>query len=699
MEIYSSYPAWFYLLCCLAGAGASALLYFNLKQVGFGALNKGILSVLRFLAISLLCFLLLNPFVKTERKQIEKPIVLVAQDNSSSILLTKDSSYFRTLYLEEMSALGQKLGESSLVKQFSFGQEVRENISGEFSDNFTDFQQLFTQLDDQFVNQNVKALILSSDGIYNKGIDPNYLIEGLNIPIYTIALGDTNKQNDVLVSSFRANSFAYLGNDFPLEAEVEVNGFENKELKAELLKVGSKGTEVLSSRTVKVDAKTFRTKLSFKRNAKDAGLRHFRIRLSSLNGEINYSNNSRDLFIEVLDSKKKILLIANSPHPDIKAIKTSLEKQGNAEVKVRVMYEQKEMDIAAYDLLVFHQIPNGGSEGIALINEGIKRLKPALFIIGGSSNINQFNSSQKALKISNSNDLQNVVQAHVSKDFKLFSVSETLEERITKWPPIRAPFGEFKTSLGSFDLLRQKIGSVQSDLPLLSFYKGTGPRQAVFAAESFWKWKMAEYEEHDSHEGFDELISKTVQFLTVKQDKRPFRLKLDKNIYDENEAIKFYAELFNSNYELETTPEVAVIVKSENGEEYTYSLGKTSQGYFLNAGKFSDGKYQISAKTVLNGETYSASSNFVVKALDYEGLISQADHQLLNRLATASGGKMFQPDQTEELAQEILSRADFKPLAYYQSSIEEIINWRWLLGLIALLLGVEWFIRKFKGAY
>jgi hypothetical protein len=42
--------------------------------------------------------------------------------------------------------------------------------------------------------------------------------------------------------------------------------------------------------------------------------------------EFTAQNNSRDAYIEVIDGKEKILLLAAAPHPDIKAIKSALEK-------------------------------------------------------------------------------------------------------------------------------------------------------------------------------------------------------------------------------------------------------------------------------------------------------------------------------------------------------------------------------------
>ena len=55
-------------------------------------------------------------------------------------------------------------------------------------------------------------------------------------------------------------------------------------------------------------------------------------------------------------------------------------------------------------------------------------------------------------------------------------------------------------------------------------------RQAVCAVEGLWKWRLYEYLKTNNQILFDELINKSVQFLSVKEDKRPLGLNM-KNLF------------------------------------------------------------------------------------------------------------------------------------------------------------------------
>ena len=51
------------------------------------------------------------------------------------------------------------------------------------------------------------------------------------------------------------------------------------------------------------------------------------IRISPIANEFSKENNVKDLFIEVLDARQKILILAASPHPDLAAIKKFLSEK------------------------------------------------------------------------------------------------------------------------------------------------------------------------------------------------------------------------------------------------------------------------------------------------------------------------------------------------------------------------------------
>jgi hypothetical protein len=47
------------------------------------------MAVLRFIAVTIIAVLLLSPLLKTNLREVEKPIIVLAQDNSESIVTEK----------------------------------------------------------------------------------------------------------------------------------------------------------------------------------------------------------------------------------------------------------------------------------------------------------------------------------------------------------------------------------------------------------------------------------------------------------------------------------------------------------------------------------------------------------------------------------------------------------------------------------
>ncbi|MEI6853102.1 MAG: hypothetical protein WCL06_09675, partial [Bacteroidota bacterium] len=124
INIITEYSLWFGLLCLLLGLGYAFLLYFREKHHEFKKLTIRVMFAMRTLSVGLIAFMLLSPLVKTTIRTIEKPIVIVAQDNSKSIVFSKDSTRIRKDYTAEMQKLTDDLKEDYDLKTFSFGDKV-----------------------------------------------------------------------------------------------------------------------------------------------------------------------------------------------------------------------------------------------------------------------------------------------------------------------------------------------------------------------------------------------------------------------------------------------------------------------------------------------------------------------------------------------------------------------------------------------
>src|SRR5690606_23590782 len=136
-------------------------------------------------------------------------------------------------------------------------------------------------------------------------------------------------------------------------------------------------------------------------------------------------------------------------------------------------------------------------------------------------------------------------------------------------------------------LLYQKIGNITTSYPLLLYNQQLDKKTAVFAGDGLWRWRNYNYLFANNHDVFDEIISNTMQYLAIKEDKGFFRVE-SKNVYKENDNVVFDAELFNKNYELINDPEVSMLI-ADKENKYSYVFSRHLTSYHLDAGRFPPG--------------------------------------------------------------------------------------------------------------
>jgi len=694
MTLVTEYSAWLIILCVALGAIYSLVLYY--KDSVFDELSvwiKRAMSFFRFLAVSILAFLLLNPLLKTIFREVEKPIIIVAQDNSESLIIAGDSAYYKGEYRESLSNLIKELSDKYDVKTYSFGNKISDELNFDFNEKQTDISGLFDEIENRYSNRNVGAVLLASDGIYNKGSNPLYASGGLKAPVYTIALGDTAVKKDLIINRVAHNRLAYLGNDFPLEIWIDAKRCKGNRAQLKVLKDG----QTLYSKSIVIDRSPFMQGEAVLIEARNTGIQKYTIKLTELEDEVSYENNVQHIYIDVLDDRQKILIVANSPHPDLAAMKNSIEANDNYEVEM-FLADDFDKTLKKYNLVVLHQLPSSANEAIRLLGSIAEENIPVLHILGAQSSMGKFNKLQAGLAITGSKGKFNESQPVVDKVFALFNISDFARNAIRKFPPLLAPFGNYKKSKASVVLFNQKIGMIETEQPLLLFNTVGEKKTGVIAGEGIWRWRMHDYATHGSHQVFDELMSKIIQYLAVKEDKSRFRVT-GENSFLENEIIFFDAELYNDNYELINEPDVHIEVINEEGSKFPFVFSKTSKAYRLNAGMLPVGEYSYVARVKTGEKVLLEKGEFSVSAIRLESLNTVADHGLLYNLALRHGGEMLMAGEMSKIPQILAAREDVKPVSHSQMRLKDLINLKWVFFLLFAFIAFEWFLRKRSGAY
>lgn len=654
---------------------------------------KRLLAGLRFVFITILAFLLLSPLVKYLFRSVEKPIVVIATDNSESVIFNKDSTFYRDTYPGLLEELRKELSDSYEVFTYHFAEKAGDSLKTSFSGKETDMSSLLDDISIKYTNRNLGAVILASDGLFNKGSNPLYISEHYPAPIYTVALGDTSIRKDLIISKVTHNKVVFLGNKFPLQ--IAVNARKLKGENAVLTVTGNTGK--LFEKTLSFNAIDQLDLTDVILEASTPGISRYRVAVSELKGEVTYVNNYADIFIEVIDSRQKILLLTEGPHPDVGTLYQVIAKNKNYQAEIQLTSAFKG-NLADYSLIIVNQLPSYSSNLSTFITPAQEKGIPVLFILGNASNINSFNQINLGLKITGNRANTDEVQALLNQDFTLFTLSDKAQSMISKYPPLVSPFGNYETSTQANHLLFRKIGSVATQTPLLSFFNQEKWKTAVISGEGIFKWRLYDYQIHKNHEAFDELFSKIIQFLAVKEDKSYFRVNCPGE-FPENEPVIIDAELYNQSYELINAPEVRIEIINREKKKFPFTFTRKNNAYYLNAGLLPPGEYAYTATVNFEGKPYAKSGLFTVKPLQIEAVNTVADHGLMYSMANRSGGEMVYPADMLGLKDKIKANEKIKPLSQSQKQLKDLIHFKWIFFVLLAFISLEWFLRKREGVY
>jgi hypothetical protein len=685
LHLTFEYSPYLILPIFLLAAGISFLLYKSSKQP---PLLTILLAILRFLSVFFIGILLLSPFLKSISQDIQKPIVAILQDASSSINNTPDNQY-----LSKIKQLSEELTQQFEVHTYSFGDKIRPEFPDTLEDKTTNISEALEFLYNQYSKRNLGAIILATDGIYNRGIDPLYQQIQLNAPIFTIGLGDTLRKMDLILKNVLHNDLIYLNDRFTVQTDITGYNLSGKKGQLQIYQWKDTKKSLLTSYPFEINASDFFLSAEFILKAEEPGLQKFTFELLPLEGEYSSSNNSRDIYIDVLDSRKKIAILAHAPHPDISALKQSILSTKIYETAIFYAKDLSGFNPKDFDLLILHQLP---SNQYPLNDLFENTSKSKLFIAGQFTAYNDLNKRQNMVGISPGNGNQNEVQISLHQNFNLFGIEEAWEKMFAIYPPILAPFATFNLKNNAKVWWHQTIGKIETEYPLLVFEENSQTKNGLLLGEGIWKWRLFDYLQNQNHLIFDGMFSKIVQYLSQKEDKRRLRVALTANTFDENQPVTGDAYLYNKNFELIQSSPIELTLKDESGKMFSFDFIPNSKSFYsLQAGILPKGNYDWIATSTDDGEKLTHSGKFTIKEIQLEENETTANHSILTQLSNQTGGAFFTTNNLEQIPQKINS----KPIVFENTKRNSGISMKWIFIFLVLSLSSEWFLRRYNGIY
>ncbi len=690
MKFFSDISIWLLIPLGVAAFIIAYYFYYKQKQLTeFSKKKKWILVSLRACSLFVLGLLLFGIILEHKEYKTEKPVFITLVDNSSSMLNYKDSNLVANSIEKFNGELKNRFGDRFQFENIQVGKEV---ISGKpnYESLESNLNEGFKYIYEKYYNSNVGGVCFISDGNFNSGVSPVYASKKIELtPIFTVGVGDTIVKRDQFVRNVAVNNIAFYKNKFPIDINIEAHRMAGTSSKVSIWK-GDKRIkeEIINYGENEIDFKS----ILFELEANEVGFVEYTVKLDDVENESSYENNSRKFYLEVIDSRSKVLLLAKAPHPDITAIRQELEKDDNIEVESKLTSEWSG-ELNDISLVIVH---NPTMEE-RLLNEKIENsATPILYIFGSQTSTDFVKAVNLGLKYPSGQRVDEV-QASLNNEFQMFEVSDELKRSIQKWPPLSVRFGEISTTSGTV-MISQKIGAVTKKDPILFFGKKQNRKYGVLIGEGLWRWRMLDFLEFKNTKAFNELIQKITQYLIVQRNNEPLRITLPKR-YLSTKDVVINAAFYNESFEQIISPAISLKLSREGKDKLNYEFAKIGNSYVLSIGKLTPGKYSFEASTKHNGKSYNKTGVFVVEDISLEALSSNANHNVLNQIAKNSNGGFYTLNQLDKLISDIEKRKDIVNITYEESNFDDLVDWKWLCGLLILMLGGEWFIRRQGGTY
>ncbi len=663
-------------LSVLLAAGLSYFQYYY--KAKSQSKTRLLLALLRFLAVFSLLLLLINPIISKSTYETTKTPLPIVVDNSSSIVDLKANVMTKEVYTKIAS--NKELKDKFDIQSYSFDSEFKSSETFDFKGKQTDIDAVAKNLNN--INKNSRyPTVLITDGNQTTGSDYVFSFNPSN-KVYPLVVGDTTTYLDLKINQINVNKYAFHKNKFPVEVFLQYSGTKSVTANFAI----SQGNNVLSKQSVSFSPLKKSQVVTILLPADKSGLQIYNATLTSPEAEKNTYNNVKKFAVEVIEQKTEVAIISSINHPDIGVLKRSIET--NAQRKVTIIKPNDISKLNNYNVLILYQ-PTAAFKSVFETN---KNLKISTWIItGNKTDFGFLNQQQTQLSFKMSNQKEDYL-ANFSSDFNSFAIDNLGFEN---FPPLENSFGSIIATEKMSVLLSSRIRNVATNNPLLAYSDNQGKRSAYLLGENIWKWRAKSFVDKKSFESFDLFIDKTIQFLSS-NDARKSLIVNHERFYNSGDALEITAQYFNKNYEFDDKARLSIAVTNTKTKQVKhYDLLKTTNSFKVNLDGLNAGNYSFIVKELNSNASYS--NTFEILDFDIEKQFVNPDLPKLKQLANQTKGAVFVPNQVDELIKSLLNNQDYKTIQKTIVKKTPLIDWYWLLILIACLLGAEWFVRKFNG--
>ena len=676
---------------------ASLLTWFSYRQTEpkLRGVYQWLLPVQRGLALTLLLTLLFEPVIQQDINHTVPPIQAVLIDESQS------------MPIHHLPDALPKIQDGE-TRFFGFGGSTRpiEDLStATDTAPQTDIATALNELKMSLRDQNLRSVLLISDGQYNTGNNPIYVAADYGIPIHTLVVGDTLKRSDLLIVQVATNEVGFVGQEIPVDVTLLLQGYQSENNTTSLYLQDS----LITSETLTITEGESTVALSF--TAHQEGLFQYTVMTSQLPDEALTENNYANFTVRILRRQQNLALIAAAPHPDVTAIRTILTRDEHRNVDSYVQMQSGRFyegslppSLDPYDALILVGFPGREADNASIeaIAQSAESGTPLFFMLTRQTDLetlrNLLGNVLPAIP-----QTSNVIYDEATLGITpiglrdpLLSLSNVSWERL---PPLTAVTGRWSVTPDSRILGHANFRGISTQQPLLIIRNRANHRSAAILGSGTWRWQNLGDRSIQSPQIWSQLAENLIQWLTTPEDQRTVRVEPAQTAFDGSEPILFSGQVYDESLNPVSDAIVTIEVIASDGTTYPYTMSNMGSGRFsLRIDTLPEDVYSFSAQASrMNASLGVDTGTFTVGFINIEYLTTRSNPTMLRQISHQSGGHFFTDSTLHTLADHLASDSLFAPIIRTQVLELDLKRTLWILAVVVLLLGLEWILRKRNG--
>jgi hypothetical protein len=733
--LLGAWPGWVLLLLVVASAAGLALLIRSRLPQAAPNISKwraGAVWLLQSLLIATVLVLLWQPAITVAELAPQQNVIAVVLDDSRSMAIadsdgkvTREAAAEKALEDGVLAGLQKKFQVrlyrlDSRVTRAAAPAEIQPTAPATHINE--GLRQLVTDTSDLPVG----AVVLLSDGSENSldgsgdlDLETIHALRNRRLPVHTVGFGKEQAAHDVELNDVRVTSRAMAGSRVPATVTFHQRGYAGSKA---ILAIRD-GDKTLDSREITLGADGLTQVETVFFSPGDAGVKSLRFSLGPLANEENPANNAVTRLLGVTDDKRRILYVEGEPRWEYKFIRRA--EDDDKIVQVASMLRTTENKIYRQGISDPKELENGfpvrpedlfGYQGIIvgsveagyftplqqeLLREFVDRRGGGLLFLGGrfalgdggwggSSLVDLLPTYLPNSKSTFHRDPATVELTAAGSDSPITRLMDDPAKNVDRWKKLTylMDYQDAGTAKPGAAVLIQMTGARK--LPLLVTQNYGRGRSAVMATSGTWRWQMSQPLGDPAHDLFWQQL---LRWLVLDSPGQVVVTAANHTLMDDGH-IELSANVRDKEYMPAPDAKVTAHLIGPNGISVLLDMTPAADkpGVFHAAWTADKPGSYLAEVTAQKGSEQLGSDTFPFERIDgvAENFHTLQNRELLEKLATETGGRYWKADELSRLPSEI----SYSDAGISTRDIKELWNMPAVFLWLLLLMAAEWLLRR-----